>query len=132
LSVEETSSLVDRLLRGADVPAQTGQLVRRAVGYLHRHYQRPLTRRQIAVAAGISEDYLSRMFHRQYGIGPWEYLNRLRIQRAKERLRSSDESIQTVARRVGFQDRAYFSRTFRKLAGVSPQSFRGHSAVGGR
>ncbi|WP_460531771.1 substrate-binding domain-containing protein [Flindersiella endophytica] len=132
LSTEETGALVDRLLRGADVPAQTGQLVRRAVGYLHRHYQRPLTRRQIAAAAGISEDYLSRMFHRQYGIGPWEYLNRLRIQRAKERLRNSDESIQTVARRVGFQDRAYFSRTFRKLAGVSPQSYRGHSPVGGR
>lgn len=131
LSADETGALVDRLLNGADVPAQTGQLVRRAVGYLHRHYQRPLTRRQIATAAGISEDYLSRMFHRQYGIGPWEYLNRLRIQRAKERLRTSDESIQTVARRVGFQDRAYFSRTFRKLAGVSPQSFRGHPVATG-
>jgi len=64
------------------------------------------------------------MFQRELGISPWDYLNRLRIQRAKERLRESDDSIKVVARRVGFHDRAYFSRMFRKLAGLPPQAYR--------
>src|SRR5256885_15291430 len=81
-------------------------------------------RRQVAKAVGMSEDYLSRLFNRELGLSPWDYLNRLRIQHAKERPRESDDSIQVVARRVGFHDRAYFSRTFRKLTGLSPQAFR--------
>lgn len=53
----------------------------------------------------MSEDYLSRVFHREFGLSPWDYLlNRLRIQLAKDRLRDSDDTIQMVARRVGFRE----------------------------
>lgn len=125
LSDAETAALLVRLLdpRNA-LPQRTSVLVKHAVAYLHQHYHHQITRRQVAKAAGMSEDYLSRMFHRALRISPWDYLNRLRIQRAKERLRESDDSIQAVARRVGFHDRAYFSRIFRKLTGVPPQAYR--------
>jgi AraC-like DNA-binding protein len=99
-------------------------LVKHAVAFLHQHYHHQITRRQVAQAAGMSEDYLSRTFHRELCVSPWDYLNRLRIQRAKERLRDGDESIQVVARRVGFHDRAYFSRMFRKLTGMPPAAYR--------
>jgi AraC-like DNA-binding protein len=121
LSEVELVELLARLLTPA---YRTNPAVRHAVAYLHQHYQHPITRRQVAKAAGMSEDYLSRVFHRDLGVSPWDYLNRLRIQRAKERLRESDDSIQLVARRVGFHDRAYFSRIFRKLTGVPPQVYR--------
>jgi AraC-like DNA-binding protein/signal transduction histidine kinase len=125
LSDAETAALLTRLLEPRNaLPQRTSVLVKHAVAYLHQHYHHQITRRQVAKAAGMSEDYLSRMFHRALRISPWDYLNRLRIQRAKERLRESDDSIQAVARRVGFHDRAYFSRIFRKLTGVPPQAYR--------
>jgi AraC-like DNA-binding protein len=125
LSGPETVELLGRLLAPAGPPAQRGSLpVRRALAYLHQHYHHQITRRQVAKAAGMSEDYLSRTFHRELCLSPWDYLNRLRIERAKERLRESDDSIQLVARKVGFHDRSYFSRSFRRLTGVPPQAFR--------
>jgi AraC-like DNA-binding protein len=125
LSEAEMAALLTRLLEARNaLPQRTSLLVKHAIAYLHQHYHHPITRRQVAKAAGMSEDYLSRMFHRALRISPWDYLNRLRIQRAKERLLDSDDSIQVVARRVGFHDRAYFSRIFRKLTGVPPQAYR--------
>ncbi|HEV2778334.1 MAG TPA: substrate-binding domain-containing protein [Actinophytocola sp.] len=125
LSEAELVELFGRLLAPGGPPsARSGLLVKHALAYLHQHYHHQITRRQVANAAGMSEDYLSRLFHRELGLSPWDYLNRLRIQQAKERLRDSDDSIQMVARRVGFHDRAYFSRIFRKLTGMPPQAFR--------
>jgi DNA-binding LacI/PurR family transcriptional regulator/AraC-like DNA-binding protein/signal transduction histidine kinase len=125
LSDAETVDLLGRLLAvGGSQFSRSGLLIKHALAYLHQHYHHQITRRQVANAAGMSEDYLSRLFHRELGLSPWDYLNRLRIQQAKERLRYSDDSIQTVARRVGFHDRAYFSRMFRKLTGMPPQAFR--------
>ncbi|HEU5110119.1 MAG TPA: response regulator transcription factor, partial [Micromonosporaceae bacterium] len=125
LSEIETVELFGRLLNPAGpVPHRGSLLIRHALAYLHQHYHHQITRRQVAKAAGMSEDYLSRLFHRELGLSPWDYLNRLRIEQAKERLREGDESIQVVARRVGFHDRAYFSRIFRKLTGMPPQVYR--------
>ncbi|HEV8556297.1 MAG TPA: substrate-binding domain-containing protein [Actinophytocola sp.] len=125
LAEPELVELFGRMLTpGNPLPHRSSLLIKHALAYLHQHYHHQITRRQVAQAAGMSEDYLSRLFHRELGLSPWDYLNRLRIQQAKERLRESDDSIQMVARRVGFHDRAYFSRIFRKLTGVPPQAFR--------
>jgi AraC-like DNA-binding protein len=76
------------------------------------------------LAVGVSESYLSQIFHRELGLSPWDYLNRLRIHVAKELLSTTRESITQVAGRVGFDDAAYFSRVFHKLVGESPHSYR--------
>ncbi|MCT2581562.1 substrate-binding domain-containing protein [Actinophytocola gossypii] len=125
LSDDETAELLARLSGPRQPgPRRSGVLVKNAVAFLHQHFHHQITRRQVAQAAGMSEDYLSRTFHRELGVSPWEYLNRLRVERAKERLRETDDSVQVVARRVGFHDRAYFSRMFRKLTGMPPQAYR--------
>ncbi|MDT0344908.1 substrate-binding domain-containing protein [Streptomyces litchfieldiae] len=113
------AALPDRSARAAD-PAP----VRHALAYIEQHYRHRLTRWQIAQAAGVSEDHLGRLFHRELGLTLWEYLTRLRIKRAKERLQHTDDSVQTVARAVGFHDRAYFSRVFRRVTGVAPHAYR--------
>jgi transcriptional regulator GlxA family with amidase domain len=126
LSEEETSAALNRALFGTEaLPPHTSALVKRALAYLHQNYARPLARWEIAEAVGVSEDYLSRVFSRELGLSPWDYLNRYRIQRAKELLRSTNDSIRSIAHQVGFKDQAYFSRVFRKQAGSSPNEFRG-------
>ncbi|MCX7683455.1 MAG: helix-turn-helix domain-containing protein [Anaerolineae bacterium] len=125
LSEEETVAAVQRMLSGDDaLPLHTSGLVKRAVAYLHQNYARPLSRWEIARAIGVSENYLSEIFRRELGLSPWEYLSRYRIRRAKEMLRRTDESITSVALKVGFTDPAYFSRVFRKETGLSPSAYR--------
>jgi AraC-like DNA-binding protein len=121
LSEVEMKELLERL---RDPANRVSTAVRDAVAYLHRHYRHQITRRQVANAVGMSEDYLSRMFHREFGLPPWTYLTRLRIQQAKIRLRETEDTIQAVARGVGIPDRAYFSRIFRKITGMSPRAYR--------
>ncbi|GAA3847770.1 substrate-binding domain-containing protein [Streptomyces sedi] len=125
LTEEETARLLALMLEREDPAAQRAVApVRYALAYLEQHYRHRFSRWQVAQAAGVSEDHLGRLFHRELGLTLWEYLTRLRIQRAKERLAGSDDSVQTVARAVGFHDRAYFSRVFRRLTGVAPHAFR--------
>ncbi len=122
---EETLQALNRALFGSEsLPAHTSALVKRAVAYLHQKYSHPLTRWEIAEAIGVSEDYLTRVFNRELGISPWDYLNRYRILRSQALLRTSDQSIGAIARAVGFKDQAYFSRVFSKQNGVSPQEYR--------
>ena len=126
LSEEETIAVLNRVLFGEEaLPPHTSALVKRALAYLHQNYARPLARWEIAEAVGVSEDYLSRVFSRELGLSPWDYLNRYRIQRAKELLRRTNDSIRSIAHQVGFKDQAYFSRVFRKQTGSSPNEFRG-------
>jgi signal transduction histidine kinase/DNA-binding LacI/PurR family transcriptional regulator/AraC-like DNA-binding protein len=121
----ESIEALGRALSGSDaLPAHTSALVKRALGYLHQNYARPLARWEIAEAVGVSEDYLTRLFNRELGLSPWDYLNRYRILQAKHLLKSSTASIGAIARQVGFKDQTYFSRVFSKLTGQTPQTFR--------
>jgi len=125
LTEAETVAALNRALFGADtLPQHTSALVKRTVAFLHRNYARPLSRWELAKALGISEDYLSRVFDRELGLAPWDYLNRYRILQAKTLLRNTPNSIRTIAHQVGFRDQAYFSRVFHKFTGQSPQAYR--------
>jgi len=125
LSEAETIAALNRALFGGEgLPPHTSALVKRALAYLHQNYARPLARWEIAEAIGVSEDYLSRVFSRELGLSPWDYLNRYRVNRARELLARTDASVRSVAHQVGFRDQAYFSRVFRKLSGKSPNAFR--------
>lgn len=125
LSEEETTAALQRLLLGTDIlPPHTSALVKRAVAYLHQNHTQPLSRREIAQAIGVSENHLSRLFRRELGLSPCGYLNRYRVERARELLMHTDDSITSVALQVGFGDPAYFSRVFRVQVGLSPRVFR--------
>jgi transcriptional regulator GlxA family with amidase domain len=96
----------------------------RSDGALGKAISTAVSRWEIAEAVGVSEDYLSRVFARELGISPWDYLNRYRILQAKHLLADTTESVGSIARQVGFKDQAYFSRVFHKVTRMSPQEFR--------
>jgi AraC-like DNA-binding protein len=125
-SDEETIAALNRSLFGTErLPAGTGALVKRAMAWLARNHAAPVARWQLAEAVGASEDYLARVFRRELGVSPWEYLNRYRVHRAGEMLRASDESVKAIAARVGFRDPAYFTRIFARVTGRPPTEYRG-------
>lgn len=120
------SSRIRGLLGGDDIlPPLTGALVKRAVVYLSRHATNQISRWQLAEAVNVSEDYLTRIFRKELGLSPWDYLNRYRIHLASEMLRQTAMTINEVASRTGFQDQAYFCRVFKKVKGCPPGKVRG-------
>ncbi len=58
-------------------------------------------------------------------MGVYEYLLRLKLSAAAEKLQSSDQTIQEIALEFGFENPASFSRSFKKIMEVSPKLFRG-------
>ncbi|MGW2262045.1 substrate-binding domain-containing protein [Streptomyces sp. NPDC001780] len=125
LGHEETAALLGRMARERPAGRDRSRApVHTALVFLHEHYRHRISRWQVAEAAGVSADHLGRLFHRSYGVTVWEYLIRLRVRRAGDRLRLSGDSVHSVARSVGFQDRAYFSRVFRRVTGASPHAYR--------
>lgn len=125
LEEAEMASLLDQIEgESRPLPQPTSQLVKQAQAYVHYNYAQAIGRKDIADAVGVSENYLSQIFRQETSISPLDYLNRVRIARAKEYLLKNDESITQIAVCVGYNDPAYFSRVFRKLTGCSPQEFR--------
>lgn len=87
-------------------------------------FGRPLTLDEMAGAAQVSTSYLLKVFRRNLGTTPYEYLLRFRITRAKELLAETDMRIGQIAREVGFNSESNFSYRFAKMVGQSPRSYR--------
>ncbi|MDR1863045.1 MAG: helix-turn-helix domain-containing protein, partial [Treponema sp.] len=115
-----------RALAGGDeiLPPHTGALVKKTLLYFDSHVESHVSRWKLAEAVNVSEDYLTRIFHREMGLSPWDYLNRFRAFFAAGLLLKTDETIQEIAFRSGFQDQAYFCRVFKKMYGLSPGQYR--------
>lgn len=88
------------------------------------HYAHPISREEIAQAMQVSEDYISRVFRKETGMTPWQFLNRYRIIQAQKLLLSTDASVTEIGAMVGFNDPAYFTRVFHRETGKAPQQYR--------
>jgi ABC-type Fe3+-hydroxamate transport system substrate-binding protein/AraC-like DNA-binding protein len=88
--------------------------------YIHSHYYEDITRENLALIAGLSPSYFSARFRKETGMRPVDYVNHIRIEKAKELLLSTNKRVRSIAKNVGYQDEFYFSRTFKKVTGVPP------------
>ncbi len=79
---------------------------------------------KIANHMGYNKDYLSRMFKKRFGFGLLNYIHRLKLDAAKEALTGTNLHIKEVAVLVGIQDDKQFAKWFKRLAGVTPTSYR--------
>jgi len=98
--------------------------IQAAVEYIDMYYQQPITRETLARVAGFNTSYFSTLFSKQIGWGYSEYLNRVRIDRAKEHLLLSGLTVDEVAIKVGYTNGLYLSRKFKQYTGITPGEFR--------
>jgi signal transduction histidine kinase/DNA-binding LacI/PurR family transcriptional regulator/AraC-like DNA-binding protein len=125
LSDLESVAEIQRVLTAAAaLPQPTSMLVKQAAAFIQQNYTRSFSLEELSETIGVSKSYLSRIFKTDTGISLWDYLNRYRIQKAKELLLLTDESITAIAAEVGYDDVGYFGRVFREIAGCSPRAFR--------
>lgn len=91
---------------------------------LHARSHERLTIEELAALAGVSPGYLGEQFKARTGESIHRYLMRLRIERAREMMATTDRSVTDIALRCGFEDSSYFARVFRQIMGTSPRHFR--------
>ena len=108
--------------RGHD--ADTARHVRKAMAYLSRHYPDAFRISDMARALGLDRSYLSTLIRKQTGSSPQAHLIRLRMERAAFLMGNPQLSIADIARSVGYEDPAQFSKTFRHEYGQAPGHFR--------
>ena len=92
--------------------------------YISAHYGEQLSLDQLAQQFYLSSSYLSRLFKRETGTTLTTYLQNVRIEAAKNLLRTTALKSYEVAERVGINDPVYFSRIFKKITGLKPKDYR--------
>lgn len=100
------------------------QFLSRAREYIRKHFWQALTVETVAKSAGISRSYLSQLFATHVGCSPVEYIQAVRCEHAAYLLRTTRFSIVDIALEVGFNSRQHFARTFGKVYGVTPNTYR--------
>ena len=98
--------------------------VRHALNCIARRYHRSWTLKELSGAAGVSLHHLSRLFKRETGYSPKQFLNRYRVEHAKTLLAETQLSVEQVAQAVGFENPKYFARLFRQIRRLSPREYR--------
>lgn len=78
----------------------------------------------LAKLAGMSPTHFARLFKSTFGTSPIDWLRRERINQAKRRLAETTSSIEEIAEQVGYNDRYFFSKDFKKHTGMTPRDFR--------
>lgn len=129
-----SSLLKNRLIEklGVHYPQSTGpitqphgsQTIRKAMAFIQANFTRDLTLEEVASHVGVSKSYLSRVFPEYVGKHFCSYLQQLRIERAKELLRLTDDHIYEIASKVGFWNSRYFCKVFRDMVGMTPADYR--------
>lgn len=116
--------LTEALLTEAE-EAAAGQLAAKQVhAWIGRHYDQPLTLESIAARFGYNPDYLTRLFRARYQMGIKQYLDKVRMDKAKELLLSGLYTLKEIPPRIGVDSYAHFLKMFKYHEGITPTQYR--------
>lgn len=99
-------------------------IVQNIIDYINDEYQKKLTSTDIEEIFELNYDYLNRAFQKITGYSILNYLNIIRINKAKELISSTSLKVSEIGYLVGVEDPYYFSRLFKKYVGVPPSKYR--------
>ncbi len=104
--------------------SKKADIIETAKKFITSNYHENISVNDISAAANMSASYFSKLFKKGTGFSPYDYLLTVRLDRAKELLRQTDDSIESVAFKTGFNSESNFIYFFKKETGVSPLKFR--------
>ena len=99
-------------------------LVLKARDYIDKHKTEELSLADVAKAAGASVFHFCKVFHKSTGLKFTDYVARVRLEDARNRLLNPNLRVSEIAYDVGFQSLTHFNRTFKRVFGQSPTEFR--------
>jgi len=96
----------------------------KVISYVKSNYKEKFTLSELANIASLSEGYLIKKFKSRTGYSPLQYVNILKIDKAKTAIEQTDKTISVIMEELGFYDSAHFSKLFKNHTGYSPKRFR--------
>lgn len=99
-------------------------LIQKVTTQIESDLSSDLSLNNLASIFGVNSSYLSSLFKKETGVTLTEYVNKKRVERAKELLLSTNLQIQNISQRCGILDVNYFTKTFKKHTGLTPKKYR--------
>lgn len=117
--------LMERMANNTNISAHmVGRGVTECLKYIHSRFNEKITIHDLCKVSNLSETLLSGCFKKATGKTIVEYINSLKVDKAKQLLSETDMRITDISYELGFNDGAYFNRVFKKYAGITPLAYR--------
>lgn len=111
----------------SETPFVCGSLVteslKNGIEYIDLHLDGPLTLKEIASCACMTETYFSTVFKKFSGISPWEYITIKRVEKAVELIKTTSLTKLEIAQKCGFSSSSNFYKAFTKITGKQPKNY---------
>jgi len=98
--------------------------LRQVLDYINEYLDQDIKLADLAALLEMSQFHFSRLFKQSIGTAPYQYLLQQRVERAKQLLKQSDQSIIDIAFLCGFNSHSHLSKQFRQLTGITPSAYR--------
>lgn len=111
------------ILTSEQQPSKILPSIQRCIRDIHDNLKDPFSVAEMAKRANMSETSFRKRFKEEIGCSPLDYINRRRIQEAKQLLNQSRANITEIAYKMGFSSSQYFATVFKRVTGSSPRQF---------
>lgn len=103
---------------------ESGTRIEEIITYLSQHSKEDMTLDELANRAGLSKYYFIRLFKKETGFTPHDYIVNMRIDTAKYLLSNTNMTVKEVCFSSGFSNESVFSATFKKKVGLAPSGYK--------
>lgn len=127
---EQIHSFRNKMIRGYCRLVNTYNLrdyslpIQKAITYISTDLTSDLSLKSLAGQLNVNSSYLSTLFKKETGLPLTEYVNRRRIDMAKELLANTSYPLKSIATQCGISDIQYFTRMFKRITGMTPKTYR--------
>jgi AraC-like DNA-binding protein len=122
------TGLVLSMLRGysrdSSESSEEPEFLNWITSYMSLHLSEPLSVSDMAARAGLSASRFSQVFRNRFSRPPHQFLLHLRVQRAQDLLHHTSLTMREISAQCGFSDVHHFAKTFKRLSGQTPGSYR--------
>lgn len=98
--------------------------IAKTVLYIRKHLNEAIELEKLAEISCLSKDHFIRLFKKELGTTPLQYINQKKIEKAQLLLITEELAVKGIAFQLAFDDYSYFNRLFKKTTGVTPQEYR--------
>ena len=122
--LDSLTRLISTIVFDKAIEIDYDDFISRITNYIDDNLAAPLTIDDLCLNLFVSKNYLYKSFRSFYSCTVNEYITARRVEKAKELLRDTGESVRRISEEVGFNNYTYFSRLFKNVTGISPNKYR--------
>ncbi len=118
--------LVEKIIHAISETETSGRnnTINKIKDIVEKEYSHPLSMKYIAEKMDLNHIYMGQIFKKETGVSLNDYINKVRVNKAKKLLVESNDMVYEIADKVGYSDPQYFSTVFKRITGVSPKEYR--------